>query len=192
LSPVTLAAIACTAAILALAGWFLIPILSGLPWRPSTTERIVRALELADVQPGEIVYDLGSGDGRVLLAASSVFQARAVGIEWSPIQYLWSLIRVRRRHPGPPIHVHWGDCFRTRLTDADVVVAYMTPSLAPRLHAALTDNLRRGARVVTLAFELAGLEPVAFDETHLIYLYRWPPSPGSLGTLLAKRRLREA
>jgi len=75
--------------------WVVIPILHGLAWipprrlavrgRPSRRQRIYRALELAQVRPGETVYDLGAGDGRVLVIAARDFGAQAVGIEIEPV-----------------------------------------------------------------------------------------------------------
>jgi SAM-dependent methyltransferase len=172
--------------LLAAAGWFLVPILTGLPWRPTAHDRIRRALALAEVRPGELVYDLGSGDGRVVLLAAKEFGARAVGVELSPLQFAWSWARVQARPHRNRVSLRWGDCFHVDLTDADVVIAYMTSSQAESLRRTFERTLRSGARIVTIAFELEGWEPAAFDSPHLIYLYRWPPRRGSLGRHRAK------
>src|SRR5450759_272917 len=76
--------------IILVASWLVIPILAGLPWRPTSPERIRKALHMAQVLPGEHVYDLGSGDGRVLLVAASEFGALATGIEISWLHCLLS------------------------------------------------------------------------------------------------------
>ncbi|HSR47568.1 MAG TPA: hypothetical protein VLL77_06215 [Anaerolineales bacterium] len=172
-------------ALLAAAGWLLVPILTGLPWRPTDRDRIGRALALAEVRPGEVVYDLGSGDGRVVIMAAAEFGARAVGVELSPLQFLWSWIRVQTHPNRDRVSLRWGDCFQADLTDADVVVAYMTSAQAEPLRRTLEAGMRAGGRVLTIAFELEGWEPSSFDSRHLIYLYRWPPRPGNLGSLLA-------
>lgn len=173
--------------LLVAAGWFVVPILTGLPWRPTDLDRIRRALALADVRPGEVVYDLGSGDGRVVIVAAAEFGARAVGVELSPLQYLWSWIRVQTHPCRDRVSLRWGDCFQADLTDADVAVAYMTSAQAEPLRRTLEAGVRAGARVLTIAFELEGREPSAFDSRNLIYLYRWPPRPGNLGSYQASQ-----
>lgn len=169
-----------------LVGWFLIPAIYGLPWRPTDPHRIRRALELADVRPGETVFDLGSGDGRILLLAASDFSAHGVGIEFSPILFLWSWMRVRSHPARGQVELHWGDCFRADLSRADVVVAYMTSRQATRLRASLERTARAGTRVTTLAFEIPGWAPDRFDPEALVYVYRMPASPGDLTTYLAR------
>lgn len=65
--------------------WYFVPLLSGLPWIPAKTKRIHRALELSALIPGEKLYDLGAGDGRVLIVAARDYGAIAIGIEISPV-----------------------------------------------------------------------------------------------------------
>ena len=66
--------------------WILVPAFYGLPPVPTKPERIRKALKLANLQPDEVLYDLGAGDGRVLLIAARDFGAKAIGIEVGPIQ----------------------------------------------------------------------------------------------------------
>ena len=66
--------------------WILVPAFYGLPPVPTKPERIRKALKLANLQPSEVLYDLGAGDGRVLLIAARKFGAKAVGIEVGPVQ----------------------------------------------------------------------------------------------------------
>jgi hypothetical protein len=66
--------------------WMLVPALYGLPPVPTKPERIRKALKLANLRPDEVLYDLGAGDGRVLLLAAREFGANAVGIEVGPVQ----------------------------------------------------------------------------------------------------------
>ncbi|MBN1454167.1 MAG: class I SAM-dependent methyltransferase [Anaerolineales bacterium] len=66
--------------------WLIVPALYGVPWVPTREKRIREALQLAKLQPGENLYDLGAGDGRVLLIAVREFGASAVGIEIGPVQ----------------------------------------------------------------------------------------------------------
>ncbi|MGE5250932.1 MAG: SAM-dependent methyltransferase [Bacteroidota bacterium] len=166
---------------------YLVPYAWGLPPTPTRRDRIRKALRLADLRPGETLYDLGSGDGRVLIIAAREFGARAVGIDVGPVQFMqaWiaSLIgRVRQK-----VHVRWGSLFHANLAEADVVFAYLTSDYVERLKPQLLAQLKPGARVVTVSFDFPEWEPAAFDERELLFLYRMPPASGSLATYLEKQ-----
>jgi SAM-dependent methyltransferase len=166
--------------------WLFVPIFSGLPWLPTANARVRRALELAQVRPGEVVYDLGSGDGRVLLAAARFFGARAVGIEISPLHCLAARILALTNGVSERIEIRLGDFYSADLRDADVVFAFMTSRQAPRLMSSLPARLRSGARVVTVSFDFDGWMPARVDRENLVFLYEMPPAPGSLGQFLAQ------
>ncbi len=114
--------------------------------------QIVSALELA---PGDMLYDLGCGDGRVLTAA---FESRpsisAVGVENNPLVYA----AARRLSPSQ-VRLRLGNLFDVDLTDATVVFAYLHPDLNRALILKLEIELRSGTRVVTLQFPLPGWTP---------------------------------
>ncbi len=167
--------------------WNMIPALTGLPWIPTDEDRIRKALEMAQLRPGEIVYDLGAGDGRVLIIAAREYGAQAVGIEASPLQWFFAWIKVLHRGSKPKVRVRLGNLFRTNLREADVVFTYMTSKQADRLRPLLEEQLRPGARVVTISFDLGDWQPTAFDNDELIFLYEMPPKPGGLAAYLAKQ-----
>ena len=167
--------------------WLIVPLAAGLPYFPTSPRRIQAALKLAGVQPGETVCDLGSGDGRVLLAAASQFGARAVGIEISPVHCLLARLRVWRSGLTSQVSIRQGNFYRADLSHVDVVFAYMTSRQEPRLRPYLESHLRPGARVVTISFSFEGWQPQDFDNTNLIFLYRMPPTPGDLTSLLATK-----
>lgn len=166
--------------------WLIIPLLTGLPWVPTRGRRIRAALRLAGVLPGELVYDLGAGDGRVLLAAARDFGARAVGVEISPIHCFIAWLRANLSGCGKRVTVHWGSFYHADLSNADVVYAYVTSHQAARLRSSLEIQLRPGARVVTISTELDGWQPEQIDQQDLIFLYRMPPTPGSAASYLTK------
>jgi SAM-dependent methyltransferase len=169
--------------------WLVVPFVSGLPWFPTHEGRVRKALKLAQVQPGEVVYDLGAGDGRVLILAAREFGARAVGIEISPVHCLVAWVKARLAGVGRQVKVRLGNFYTADLADADVVFAYMTSSQAPRLRPYLESHLRRGARVVTISFDFEGWQPTAFDKDALIFLYCMPPEAGNLSTFLTQQAL---
>jgi SAM-dependent methyltransferase len=151
--------------------WVLIPALYGLPPVSTRRGRIRRALRLANLQPGEIFYDLGSGHGRVLVMAAKEFGASAVGVEIGPVQCAVSRVNALLNRVSPRVRVEAGDLYRADLSNADVVYVYLTSRYAARLQEKLGRELKSGARVVTVSFDLPGWQPVFFDRENLIFLY---------------------
>jgi hypothetical protein len=151
--------------------WILIPALYGLPPVSTRRERIRRALELANLQPGEIFYDLGSGHGRALVMAAKEFGASAVGVEIGPVQCAVSRVNALLNRVSAQVRIEAGDFFRADLSHADVVYAYLTSPYAARLQEKLGSELKSGARVVTISFDLPGWQPAFFDRENLIFLY---------------------
>lgn len=170
--------------VLAAVGLWLLPTMLGMPWVPTRQQRIEQALALAQVQPGERVYDLGAGDGRVLVTAVRQFHAQAIGVEIAPVHCLVSWLRARLSGVGRQVTVRWGNVYRTNLGDADVVFVYLPAAATADLRAVLAGQLRAGTRVVTVAAEVAGWQPTAVDHNDLIFLYEMPPTPGSLTSYL--------
>ena len=165
--------------------WWVVPALTGLPWVPTKPWRIRKALELARLRPGEILYDLGAGDGRVLDIAAREFGARAIGIEISPMHCLLAGIRIWLGRTGERAKVIRGNLYECDLSGADVVFAYLLREQAARLRRRLESHLRPGARVVAVSADFDGWEPAAFDEDGLIFMYRMPPPRGSVESFLA-------
>jgi hypothetical protein len=175
--------------ILLLAGialWVIVPLATGLPWVPSRDKRIRRALQLAGVQKGETVYDLGAGDGRVLVTAAREFGARGVGIEVSPMHCLVAVLHILVTGTSRQVKIQCASMYDHPLPDAGVVFVYATPEHAARLRPHLERELKSGARVVTLSAEIAGWQPDRIDRDDLIFLYKMPPTPGSLESYLSK------
>jgi SAM-dependent methyltransferase len=179
----------CLGTVIVLIGllWIFIPLLSGLPWVPTHRQRIHKALEISELRPGEILYDLGAGDGRVLVLAARQYGAHAVGIELSPAHCALAWLRGLLSGVSNLVSIRWGNFYKMNLEEADVVFAYLTPDHAARIRSQLEKQLHPGARVVTISADIEGWEPAAFDSNDLIFLYQIPPTPGSLGSFMAKR-----
>jgi SAM-dependent methyltransferase len=144
----------------------------GAPWVPTARETIRRMLSMAEVRPEEVVYDLGCGDGRVLVAAARGFGARAVGIELDISRFLWSLAVIAALGLWHRVRVVRGDLFRQDLREADVVVTYLLQATNDRLQAKLLRELRPGARVISNTFTFSGMPLVRCDEEYRLYLYK--------------------
>ena len=155
--------------------WLIVPALYGLPWVPTREKRIRKALELAKLQLGETLYDLGAGDGRVLVMAAKEFDARAVGIEIGPVQCLIGWLRILFSGCRTRVRMRCGDFYKADISDADVVFVYATSSQTSKLLPLLERGLCPGARVVSIAADFPGWLPTHVDREMLIFLYEMPP-----------------
>jgi precorrin-6B methylase 2 len=160
--------------------WILVPAFYGLPPVPTKPERVRKALKLANLQPDEILYDLGAGDGRVLIIAARDFSANAVGLEIGPIQCLLIWLRVTTSGFGNQIQVRWGNFYKADLTDADVVFVYATSEEVTKLASHLETQMKKGARLVSISADFSEWEPSVVDEQELIFVYEMPPAAGSI------------
>ena len=160
--------------------WIVIPRLYGLSRVPARRKTIRQALQLAQVQPGEIVYDLGTGDGRAVVIAAREYGARAIGIEIEPLHCavarLWALVNGVLHQ----VSIRRGDLLKADYPDADVVFLYLSPAFIERVRPHLERQLKPGARIVSLFFEFEGWKPSDIDIGHLVFLYHMPPQPGSI------------
>jgi len=126
-------------------------------WLPTPEALVERMLAMAQVGPRDVVYDLGSGDGRVVIAAARR-GARAVGVEFNPELVAFSEKRARIEGVAGRARFVRGDIFETDFSEATVVTLYLLPSLNLRLRPTLL-GLRPGTRVVSHAFAMEDWTP---------------------------------
>ena len=137
-------------------------------------------LRLANVSASDIVYDLGSGDGRILIAAARDRGARGVGLEIDPVLVAQSTERARRLGLADRLSFRQQDLFEADLTPATVVTLYLSPDLNRRLRPKLLSELRPGARIVSHNFDMGDGAPartlqVSSNEgSHTLYLWVVP------------------
>jgi len=155
--------------------WLIVPALYGVPWVPTREKRIRRALQLAKLQPDEIFFDLGAGDGRVLLMAAREFGAQAIGIEIGPVQCLVGWLRILFSRSRYRMQIRCANFYKSDVSDADVVFVYATSSQTSKLLPLLERQLRPGARVVSIAADFSNWVPKIVDRELLIFLYEMPP-----------------
>lgn len=140
-------------------------------WAATSDERIELAFDLAELQPGEHLIDLGCGDGRVLLRAASYRRARVTGVELDP-DLAARARALLAEHDIDRATVVEADFSDVDLSDVDVVFAYLSPATLQRLEPHLAANLRPKARLVTTGYAVPGWEPDGRGER--CYLYRPP------------------
>jgi precorrin-6B methylase 2 len=166
--------------------WILIPALYGLPSRPTKPDRIRKALQLVDLKQNETLYDLGAGDGRVLLIAAKEFGTKAIGIEVGPTQCLLIWLRIVMGGLGGQIQIKLGNYYNVDLSGADVVFIYATSRELMKLAPHLAKQMKPGSRLVSISADFSEWEPKLFDEESLIFVYHMPPQKGSMTTYMLK------
>jgi cyclopropane fatty-acyl-phospholipid synthase-like methyltransferase len=143
---------------------------------PTPKDIVRRMLRLARLQRGETVFDLGAGDGRILIEAVRGFGARAIGVEMDPER----LARAKQRLAATQTKakVIQGDFMKADISSADVVAIYLSASVNAKLASKLKNELKAGARVVSLDYVLPGwpvekeLTVKSAGITRTIYSYR--------------------
>ena len=147
----------------------------GAPWVPTPMRKVRKMLEMAGVGPGDLVYDLGCGDGRTIVTAARQYGARAVGIEIDPLRYLWCQMLVTVLGLRDRVRVVYGSFYRQDLSEADVVTCYLLQSTNEKLEVKLKRELDPSARVVSNSFTFPGLHLLRRDSKAEIYLYDLRP-----------------
>jgi len=147
----------------------------GAPFVPTDARNVAEMIRMAGLKPGELLADLGSGDGRILIAAARA-GARAEGWEISPYLWLWSLVQVRRAGLQDRIRVHLGSYWGARFDRTDVITLFLINTQMKRMEKKLRSELPVGGRVVSYAFKFPGW-PAAERGGQGVYLYRQEPVP---------------
>ena len=152
------------------------------PFVPSPITVIQQMLKLADLKAGEVLFDLGAGDGRTVIMAAKTFGARAVGVELREDLAKKALSTIHDNGLADRVTIVNGDMFNVNLTSADVVFLYLTTSANEKIRPKLDNELKKGVRVVSHDYEIVGWKPVKVDNfcenpqlgypSHTIYLYR--------------------
>jgi 16S rRNA A1518/A1519 N6-dimethyltransferase RsmA/KsgA/DIM1 with predicted DNA glycosylase/AP lyase activity len=147
------------------------------PYIPTPQVIVDKMLQAARVKPGQTVYDLGSGDGRIVITAAQKYGAHAVGVELSPDLCRSATARVKALGLADKVRIINDNLLNVDLSPADVVTIYLLTSSNDRLKPNLEKYLKPGARVVSNDFEIRGWNPAdvikvsAGGSNHTIYVY---------------------
>lgn len=137
------------------------------PFVTTPDEVVKRMLLLAGTGPSDYVVDLGSGDGRIVIAAAREFDAQGLGVDIDSRLVELSRENARRAGVSGRAQFELRDVFATDLSRATVVTIYLLPSLIDRLQPKLLDELRPGARIVAHAFPMQGWKPDRVEKLRL-------------------------
>jgi ubiquinone/menaquinone biosynthesis C-methylase UbiE len=150
------------------------------PYVSSPQPIVQKMLELAALKQGETLYDLGCGDGRILITAARSFGARAVGVEISETLAGRARKQVEELGLQDQVQVVTGDMMAIDLSQANVVALYLLTEANDQLRPKLERELKPGSRVVSLEFKIRGWKPSKVDKfeaqkhPYTIYVYEMP------------------
>ena len=155
-----------------------------VPFVPTPMEVVDRMLEMAQVKKGDVVYDLGSGDGRIVIRAAKKYGARGVGVELD--SWLVEAARSKAKEEGVEDWVEFRleDASQTDISGATVVTIYMLPWFNDMMRPKLQSQLKPGSRIVTHDYDIEGWPPIRVEKqpeleqraaghTHQHVLYLW-------------------
>ncbi|MCX6793740.1 MAG: hypothetical protein NTY06_01405 [Candidatus Gottesmanbacteria bacterium] len=137
--------------------------LTGAPFVPTKNAPADAMIRLADIHKGDTVYDLGSGNGKLLLMAAQK-GARAIGYEINPILVLFSIVRGTK--------THWKNFWNADIHDADVIFVYLLPWKMERLAGKLKKELKPGTTIVSNSFIFPNWKIVRQDTVNHVYVFR--------------------
>jgi SAM-dependent methyltransferase len=153
------------------------------PYVDTPEHAVDKMLAIANLKPGETLYDLGCGDGRILIDAAEKYNVKAVGIEIGRSLAEKAAANVRKHGLQNRVKVIHGDMLRTDLSPANVVTLYLAPIANDTLRPNLERYLRPRTRVVSYDYPIPGWKPIDtttseghHGDTHMIYLYEVPDS----------------
>ncbi len=147
---------------------------------PTPTDAIDALLDLAQVGPEDVLYDLGCGDGRVLIRAAQRWGTRGVGIDIDPERLAQTRLALQAAGVESLITLHQQNLYDTDLHAATVVMVYLLPHLNVKLRPRLQSQLRSGARIVSHQFDMGDWQPdrilhlVPSEEDSTLYLWVIP------------------
>jgi SAM-dependent methyltransferase len=143
---------------------------------PTPNEVVDKMLELAKVTPKDVVYDLGCGDGRIVITAAQKYGVRAVGVDIDPKRIEEATANAKAAKVTDKVRFIEGDLFETDISEASVVTLYLLTRLNEKLKPKLMKDLKPGTRVVSHAFDMGDWKPeqTAQVAASTVYLWRIP------------------
>jgi SAM-dependent methyltransferase len=134
-------------------------------FKATPQEVVDRMLVLARLKPSDVLYDLGCGDGRIVITAAKRYGVKAVGVEIDPKRVAESRENARKAGVDHLVTIIEQDLFKTDLTSASVVTLYLLPTLNVRLMPQLS-RMKPGSRVLSHSFAMKGAKPSAIERVH--------------------------
>src|SRR5262245_46563377 len=148
-----------------------------VPYVPTKEPIVDRMLQMAKIKPGDVIYDLGCGDGRIVIAAAKRFGIRGVGIDIDPQRIAEAQENAKKAGVADRVQFIQGDLFDADIKGASVVTLYLLPEVNMRLRPKLLSDLKPGTRVVSHNYDMGDWKPeqsakITVDGTeHVVYAW---------------------
>ncbi len=150
------------------------------PYYPTPETIVERMLKFGELKPGEKMFDLGSGDGRIVIMAAQKFKADATGVEFDKDLYAQSSERIKKLGLQNKARIINGDVMKQDYSSANLLTVYLLPGSNDKLRPILEKQLKKGTRVVSHDFEFSGwtaektehIDDDGEGRSHTLYLYR--------------------
>ena len=150
------------------------------PYYPTPETIVEKMLQLGGLKAGEKMFDLGSGDGRIVIMAARKFHADAVGVELDKDLWKRSMERIQKLGLQKSARIINGDLLKENYSSADLITVYLLPGFIDKVQPLLDKQLKKGTRVVSHDFQFSNwtpekIENIADDgegRSHTLYLYR--------------------
>lgn len=133
----------------------IINIASGVPYVPTRKKYVRNIIKLLDLKKGEVVYDLGCGDGRFLEEASKITKTKSIGYETAPIPYV--LAKLRQIFSRTKFDVLMQSFYRTSFANADVIYCYLGPETMQKLAPKFLKECKKGTRIYSNSFSIKSI-----------------------------------
>ncbi|MBD2337116.1 class I SAM-dependent methyltransferase [Calothrix sp. FACHB-156] len=144
-----------------------------VPYVPTPQPVVDAMLKLAKVNSNDLIYDLGSGDGRIPITAAQKYGARGVGIDIDPQRVQEAKQNLQSAKVGDRVEFRQQDLFQTDLSKASVVTLYLLPDINLKLRPKLLQELKPGTRIVSHAFDMGDWKPQQVQEVDGKTIYLW-------------------
>lgn len=149
-----------------------------VPYVPTPQEVVDRMLELAQVKKGDVVYDLGSGDGRIVVTAAKKYGVRAIGFEIDPERIKESHENIKKAGVGHLVEIRQQDIRMVDLSPAAVLTMYLLPEVNLMIRPNIWKQMKPGSRVVSHDFDMGDWKPLKVENIkdasgwdHTLYLW---------------------
>jgi tRNA A58 N-methylase Trm61 len=144
-----------------------------VPYVPTPKEVVLAMLKMGGVKSGDVIYDLGSGDGRIVITAAEQFGTRGVGIDINPERIQEATENARKAGVTKLVQFRQADLFSSDISEATVVTLYLLPSVNLRLRPKLLHDLKPGTRIVSHSFDMGDWKPEKQETVEGRIIYMW-------------------
>ena len=162
-----------------------------VPYVPTKELVVDKMLEMADVKGTDVLWDLGSGDGRIPITAAKRFGTRGVGVDIDPQRVKEANENARKNNVTDKVRFIEEDLFNVDFSEATVVTLYLLPEVNLRLRPKLLDSLKPGTRIVSHNYDMGNWQPekvevvkTSDNDDHIVYFWRVPENKNELKEIL--------